>query len=282
MAELPGLVANHLKGIRTLIIAQLTDLHLRTGGELTFGKVDTAAFISAAVAAIGRLDPAPGVLLLTGDLVDNGAVEAYSLLAEILAPLDIPVRMLPGNHDARDAMREVFASTDYLPASGFLQYESDIGPLRLLCLDTLVEGKTYGHLCAERLDWLQTRLAERPEDPTVIALHHPPCPLGIAMDSIGLVEGSEALEKIVAMHANIERVICGHVHRTIHRRWAGTMVTAAPGPAHQIALSLESSQAFRIIMEPPSFHLHVWRPDTGLVTHACLVEDFPVAHEVRV
>jgi len=70
------------------------------------------------------------------------------------------VFMIPGNHDARDAMRAAFPEHRYLPADGFLQYTVEGLPVRLIALDTLVEGKGHGELCDERLDWLEARLAE--------------------------------------------------------------------------------------------------------------------------
>src|SRR3989344_2288508 len=46
--------------------------------------------------------------------------------------------------------------------------------------------------------------------PVVIAMHHPPFRTLIGhMDDIGLREGADALEAIVARHPQVERVICG-------------------------------------------------------------------------
>src|SRR4249920_2791088 len=141
-----------------MLMAQISDMHLKPPGELLYKRVDTAGFLRRAVAHLNALDPAPDLVLATGDLVDGGKREEYALLREVLGPLKMPVYLIPGNHDAREAMREVFADHSYLPPSGFLQYTIEDRPVRLIALDTLEPGKSWGELCEERLDWLEARL----------------------------------------------------------------------------------------------------------------------------
>ena len=136
------------------------------------------------MAHVNALDPRPDVVLATGDLVEGGKPEEYARLKRLLAPLAMPVYLIPGNHDAREALRAAFADHAYLPASGFLQYASRTQPVRLIALDTLVPGKPHGALCAERLDWLEARLGES-DRPTILFMHHPPFDCGIdAFDSM--------------------------------------------------------------------------------------------------
>ena len=161
-----------------MLIAQITDMHIKPPGELLYKRVDTAGFLERAVAHVTALDPRPDIVLATGDLVDGGKPEEYALLRRLLAPLAMPVYLIPGNHDARDAMREVFADHAYLPRTGFLQYTIEDLPVRLIALDTLVPGKGHGELCAERLDWLEARLGES-DRPTILFMHHPPFDCGI-------------------------------------------------------------------------------------------------------
>ena len=60
-------------------------------------------------------------------------------------------------------------------------------------------------------------------------MHHPPFDCGIdAFDGMKLNEGGERLAAIVRRHGHVERVMCGHVHRPIQVRWAGTMASIAP------------------------------------------------------
>src|SRR4029453_16018772 len=134
-----------------MLIAQISDMHVKPPGELLYKRIDTTGFLERAVAHVMALDPRPDVVLATGDLVDGGKPEEYALLRRLLGPLSMPVYLIPGNHDARDAMREAFADHAYLAKSGFLQYVVEYLPVRLIALDTLVPGKGHGALCDERL-----------------------------------------------------------------------------------------------------------------------------------
>ena len=169
-----------------MLIAQITDTHLKLPGKLAYRRVDTAQMLRACVAELLTLDPQPDLIVHTGDLTDFGLPEEYAHLKAILAPLQAPLLAIPGNHDEREAMREAFAGDGYLPARGFLHYAVERGPLRFVGLDTVVPGQGGGELCAERLDWLDATLGQKPDMPTLVLMHHPPFLTGIAhMDRHG-------------------------------------------------------------------------------------------------
>jgi 3',5'-cyclic AMP phosphodiesterase CpdA len=257
-----------------MLIAQITDLHIVPKGRLAMDRVDTAACLARAVAHINALRPAPDVVLVTGDLVDAGKPEEYAHLRSLLAPLAMPVCVIPGNHDAREALREAFGPYRYLPADGFLQYAIEHWPVRLIALDTLTPGAAHGELCERRLDWLEARLSES-DKPTVLFMHHPPFDCGMTeFDNARLNVGAERLSEIVQKHPNVERILCGHVHRPIQIRWAGTLVSVAPSTAHQAALDLAPEAPLMFSMEPPAVALHQWLPGTGLVTHLSYVGNY--------
>jgi 3',5'-cyclic AMP phosphodiesterase CpdA len=258
-----------------MLIAQISDTHIKPDGRLAYERVDTALCLARAVEHVRRLAPAPEVVLLTGDLVDAGLEEEYVRLRGLLAPLPMPVYVIPGNHDAREPLRRVFGVDGYLPREGDgLQYVIETHPVRLIGLDTLVPGQGGGRLGPRRLDWLEARLAEAPARPTLVFMHHPPFRTGLeAMDAQWLEDG-EALGAVIRRHAQVEGVLCGHVHRPIHARWCGTVVTTAPSSAHAVHLDLRQPGGFAWVMEPPACLLHLWRPGVGLVSHLSHVGDF--------
>jgi len=261
-----------------MLVAQITDTHIRRPGDLAYGVVDTALYLERAVAALARLDPAPDVVVVTGDLVDRGEAEEYAHLHALLAPLAMPVFVIPGNHDAREPLRRAFAADGYLPRDGFLHYVIEDWPLRLVALDTLIPGETGGALCQERLSWLGRALAAAPERPTLILMHHPPFVTGIGhMDRIGL-DGVPGFAEIVARHPQIERILCGHLHRAIDRRFAGTVAGTAPSTAHQVVLDLAPAAPLAFAFEPPGYQLHWWSEAHRLVTHTALIGDWPRLH----
>lgn len=259
-----------------MLIAQITDLHMRSPGDKAYGVIDPAAFLDQAVRTLNALAPRPDCALITGDLADLGRPEQYAALRQALQALEIPYFLLPGNHDDREELRAAFPDHGYLQGTGaFVQYAVDRYPLRMLALDTVVPGKSHGELCRERLQWLADRLAEQPGRPTLVLMHHPPFQTGIEhMDDIGLLEGARELEAIVSRYPNVERVLCGHLHRTIFQRFGGTIASTCPGTAHQLALELGPRPALRYIMEPPGYQLHWWS-DGRLVTHHAVIGDYP-------
>ena len=257
-----------------MIIAQITDFHIKARGELAYRVVDTAACLAAAVRRIAALDPQPDLVVATGDLTDFGRPDEYELLRELLTPLDRPVYVIPGNHDEREAMRLAFADRGFLPASGFLHYAIEHYPVRLVALDTVIPGEGGGRLCAERLAWLDRCLAAAPDRPTAIIMHHPPFRTGIAhMDRIGL-DGADAFAAVLARHPQVERVWCGHLHRAIQARIGPhAIASTAPGTAHQVALDLHPNGASAFTMEPPGYQLHLWT-EAGFVSHTGSIGDF--------
>lgn len=267
-----------------MIIAQISDTHILEKGQIFKDRVDTAGCLARAVHHLSGMTPPPDVVLGTGDLVEGGRPEEYRHLHELLAPLPMPVYLIPGNHDDREALVSEFSDHGYLPRPGSIQYVVEGYPVRLVALDTLIPGQGGGLLGAERLAWLESRLAEAPERPTVIFMHHPPFLTGIRrMDAHGLAD-AEAAGKVVRRHPQVERVLCGHLHRPIHVRWAGTVASTAPSTAHQIWLDLREDGALGALgftLEPPACQIHVWRPGTGLISHTSYIGDWDGPYSFR-
>ena len=252
------------------ILAQLSDPHIRLPGQLAYRRVDTSAFLADAVRSLQRLRQPPDAVVMTGDLTDFGRPDEYAQLRRLLEPLACPVYLMPGNHDDGEQLRRSFPEHAYLRQhpGGRVCYAVDLGGLRLVALDTTVAKSSYGEVHDDQLRWLDTELKAAPTTPTIVALHHPPFVTRIGhMDDIGLVHGARALEAVVARHPQVERVIAGHLHRSIQVRWGGTIAMTAPAPAHQVALDLAPDAPSEFMMEPPGFLLHAWSPGSPVVTH---------------
>ena len=260
-----------------MLIAQITDLHVRPRGLPANRVVESNMMTERAIDAVIALRPRPDVVLITGDLVDRGLVEEYEQLKIMLRRLDLPAFLIPGNHDSRENLRRVLA--DYRGVTEdpeFVQFVIDDYPVRLIALDTLVPGKGEGALCVRRLDFLERALAREREKPTVIFMHHPPFDCGIAhMDRIRLLEGAERLAEIVRPYSNVERILCGHHHRSIEARFAGTIASISPGVAHQVTFDLSEDGPASLVLEPPAYQVHRYRPATGIVSHTVYVERYP-------
>lgn len=262
-----------------MLVAQITDIHL--GYDPGNPDEYNRQRLDRTLAVLKAMVPAPDLLLVTGDIADNGDDRiSYRRFAEAIA--DLPFRVCPvmGNHDSREIFREVFPDT--ADAGGYIQYAIDDLPVRILVLDTLEIGRHGGGYDEVRAAWLEARLAEAPGRPTMLALHHPPIETGLSwMTENPDAEWVRRLRPIVEAHPNIVAMVTGHLHRPIVTRWAGTALAVCPSTAPQVALDLEDMDAEHpdnrpmIVADRPYFALHYWNGD-GLITHFDTVED----HEV--
>ena len=164
-------------------IAQISDPHV--GLHTDFA--DSIEALEKAVAAVGAMDPAPVAVLLTGDLTYDGNPAEYECVRELLEPLEMPVHPIPGNHDRRENLRDAFSDHPGIAAAGeFLDYVVDCGPVRVLNLDTQIEGEAGGAIGAKRIDWIERELGLL-DGPSILAMHHAPVGVGLSeFDEIGL------------------------------------------------------------------------------------------------
>jgi 3',5'-cyclic AMP phosphodiesterase CpdA len=272
-----------------MLVAQITDLHILAKGKLFhsphraipadaepgWSYIDTGAYLARAVATLNALKPRPDIVVITGDLTDHGNDDEYANLRDLLAPLDMPAYLIPGNHDSRDGLRTAFGDAGYLPAEGFLHYTVEGYPMRIVALDTHIPGEHGGLLCPDRLDWLGRALSDAPTQPTLVLMHHPPFKTGIGHMDRHALHNPADFAAVVARHPQIERILCGHLHRTIDHRFAGTIAGTAPATAHQLVLDMNAGAPAEFCFEPPGYQLHFWRDEVGLVTHTAVFGDWP-------
>jgi 3',5'-cyclic AMP phosphodiesterase CpdA len=204
-------------------------------------------------------------VLVSGDLADHAADEEYEQVRTLLGRLGAPAYVLPGNHDDRDALHRHFG----VPGAGGepVRYAADLGPLRLIALDTTVPGEDGGALDDEQLRWLDTALAAAADTPTVVAMHHPPFEVGIpAWDAIGLApDARRRLGELLARHPQVRRVVAGHVHRAIAAELGGRAVMSAPSTYVQGLLDFGAME-LELSGDPPGFVVHAL-VDGELVSH---------------
>jgi 3',5'-cyclic AMP phosphodiesterase CpdA len=257
-----------------VLIAQISDLHLLPDGAPWRGTVDTAALLRAAIARLNGLRPRPDLVVLSGDLADRGGAATYRVLRELLAGLELPYLLMPGNHDDGAALRIAFPEQDFVGDPLLCQHRQTAAG-DLLLLDTTVFHRSHGRFDDAQHDWLQRSL--RPGVPTLLFLHHPPFATGIGgMDGIALHHG-DRLAGWLANQPNVCGLFCGHVHRPVFTQWAGKPVVIAPSTAHQIALDLDGpASGLRYTLEPPGLLLIRW------FGAAPVVHVLPVARTVAV
>lgn len=260
-----------------MILLHLSDLHVRPPGLPLSRVVEASHLAERALRAIAAFRPRPDAVLITGDLTDCGLPAEYAELLWMLRShlTGQRVLLLPGNHDRRANFRAALAGFEGVTEHAErVRYVIEDLPVRLIALDSVVPGAGHGELGADQLAWLDARLAEAPRRPTVLALHHPPMRCGLPVyDAINLRD-APALAAVLHRHPQVERILCGHHHRSMTGRLGHAIVCVAPAAAHQGAFELAEDRG-RFVLEPPGYCVHLLQDDGALASHVVLVESFP-------
>jgi len=249
-----------------MLIAQISDTHILAKSSDSAAAPSRAENLRRCVAHINR--EGVDLVIHTGDSVQDGTPEEYAHIGEILAGLDAPVYLVPGNRDRREVLRASLDRFSYLPQSGdFLHYVIDDYPLRLVALDSVVTGERKGAFCARRLAWLEETLAREPGKPTVLFMHHPP--FDIDPHYVGgyrRQQDTDDLAAVVSRHPQVVRLLCGHVHCAHRERWGDTVATTMPSIAVDLRKEVDAA-----IGDAPLYLLHVAAIDGTMESHIRVV-----------
>jgi Icc protein len=257
-----------------MLIAHLSDLHAVPDAGATRAGFEADAALHNAFRALHALDPPPDLIVLSGDVAEEGEAQAYARTAERLRALKRPVVAVPGNHDS-DAEFAVFLralnAQSRLPAPPLCSVR-DFAALRVIGLASQQPLTSAGALSDETLAWLDATLTDAPGRPTLIVVHHPPFRCGIGfMDRIRLVDGAAQLECIVAAHPQVLALLCGHHHRAMETLFGGRPCYVAPALSYAVSLDLRPGGEGGYTPEPAAFRL-LHYDGRRLVSHLAYVE----------
>ncbi|AZV78691.1 phosphodiesterase [Parasedimentitalea marina] len=258
-----------------MLIAQISDPHIVEPGCKACDVAPTSERLAQLVTYLNKLDPLPDVALVTGDITHDGTAAQAEQAKHLLDSLKMPYHVVPGNHDDRSTLGKIFlGQTCPSQNAEFLHYVIEDYDIRLIGLDSTNPGAPGGKICQTRAAWLEERLNEASEKPTILFMHHPPVKFGVLETDEDGFEGSDLLGELVERFPNIERVLCGHIHLTAHTQWRGTVVSTAPsagGMRLALDLTLKKSSGFHLAN--PEFQLHYRTSNGGLVTHQVEVSE---------
>lgn len=230
-----------------MIVAQLSDLHLDMPGSANVRRMERM------LEAIGRVQPRPALLLLTGDLTQDGTPAQYELLRQMLHGWTHCV-LLPGNHDDPAVLHAAFPQASP-PPGGFVRV--DAGEIAIVAADSTVRGQDHGELSAGSLEAIG-RAIDAAGKPVLLALHHPPVSGQVpTLDGIGLRE-AEGFASWLGANAAVAAVLAGHYHQAQFRVVAGRPVLVAPSVAPTLLADFGAAR-FRTEDCAPAALLHLWR-----------------------
>lgn len=237
-------------------LLQITDTHLYADPESVHAGVVPERRFRAVMAALSPWLTDAQAILHSGDLVHDGSIAAYQRLRSALLAVERPGRVIPGNHDDRGSLRSVFAG-DPVSAERTLV----VGDWTLIGLDSLQPGQVPGVLADDELAALDAALAAMTTPWCLIAVHHPPVPVGTAwLDAIGL-EHPEPLLRRIDADPRVRGVISGHVHTAFNGRWHGRRMLTTPATAAQF---LAGAERFTTDPSAPGFRWLDLRADGGI------------------
>ncbi|MBT3989283.1 MAG: phosphodiesterase [Rhodospirillaceae bacterium] len=255
-----------------MIIAQIADTHLGAtdADDLTFRV--RAENLQACITDINSLNPLPDAVIHTGDLTQHGQPAEFAHARELLAALNAPFYITPGNRDGRDGIAEAFAKEEYMKTDGsFVHYAVEAHLVRLVAMDSLGEpGEPKGEFCPDRLARLDATLAEVPQKPTAIFMHHPPFDVPTAPDPFAYQrrEAVADLAAVISKHPQVVRIFAGHMHRP----WTAEIGGVAASTVPSVATNLRYGEYPDEMAEQPIYQLHRFDSDFGFASETRLTE----------
>jgi 3',5'-cyclic AMP phosphodiesterase CpdA len=210
---------------QALRILHLSDSHLFGDDTLQYNRVDTLAALQRVLERAGALDRAD-VVVLSGDLSNDGSAESYRRLRALVEPWagarGAVVVYAMGNHDLRAGFEEVLGDREGVTI---------VRGVRIVCLDSSVPGAGFGELRTDQLDRLREVLRTPAPAGTVLVVHHPPVPAATALLAALELRNPEQLLE-VCRGSDVRLILCGHYHHPMSTEFGGIPVVVAPGIAN--------------------------------------------------
>lgn len=246
------------------LLVQITDCHLQPEPDQSLYGYNPEQRLVAVVEHIRKNQPAPDLLLLSGDLAHQGYEQTYRRLIQHTATLAEECIWLPGNHDNASQMArepDLSRKVYHLPGWTLLMLDSTANP----------DGHGRGELADSELVWLETQLKRYADRPLLVALHHPPLPIGTPWQDAIMLANAERFWEVAAGCKALKLVLCGHLHREHqlcfeHIRVFSTPATAPQFKAMVAELEIEQTApaawpAYRVVElgADGSFATHVVR-----------------------
>lgn len=213
-------------------ILQLTDFHIFADPESRFFGVPTRNTLNDVLQAIKAMDLDFDYVIITGDLTSDEQKNSYQTVKKILGDLIPLCKIIPGNHDDRALIREVFPNC--IAGDGdSINFSVTSCGWRLLGLDTHVPGKLYGLISSKTLQWLDVTLNKYKNEPTILFQHHPPIPVGTNwVDKLAL-KNPDPLVDLLSHYPQVQVISCGHVHQEFHENLGNMVVLTTPSTSVQ-------------------------------------------------
>lgn len=183
----------------TLII-HISDLHI---SNLSFEE----SVLKDAIAEINALEP--DMIILTGDITDNGYYGEYIRAMNYLNEFTAPLFAIPGNHDSRNLGYQSF---EELVGERSWKLTKD-DEFTVIGLDSSIPDENRGNIGLPQHLWMEHQLDECViEDRfSIVALHHHVIPIPNTGRERNVLSDAGDILKTLTSH-EVDLVLCGHKH----------------------------------------------------------------------
>lgn len=230
---------------KPLRIIQISDLHLFSDpGEALLG-VKTQESLAGVLDLLRTTKEPIDLIILSGDLSQDGSPIAYQRLAEMFNPFNVPVYWVPGNHDDPDKMLEVYPRKTIANDKHIV-----LKNWQLILLDTHKPNAVEGFLNNKQLSFLKKCLTENPKQKAIIIFHHQPLPVGCKwLDRLGLTNAADFWNTVKSF-PQVHTVLFGHVHQDFQKEVNGITCYAVPSTCIQFK---GKQDTFELANLPPGY-----------------------------
>ena len=241
---------------RPLRVIQVSDCHVPRDPGTPYRGLSADRNLVSLLPSIRHWQP--DLVLLTGDVSEDGSAAAYGRVSAHLSTVGAPVLALPGNHDEPAVMRRYFPVG---PWNG--PHAEKVRNWHLVLLDSTVPGQVAGELGAPALERLDRLLRESTAGHALIALHHHPVPMGADWIDRYPLARPGALLGLLDRHPRVRCVAWGHVHQDFEARRAGMLLLGSPST---VANSLPGTGTFALDLTGPACRWLELGPDGSVAT----------------
>lgn len=180
-----------------MLLIQISDIHC--------GPMFRKEIFASAVKEINEM--APDIVLVTGDLTENGLISEFKMAAKGLGKLEAEkIIYLSGNHDYR--------STGYLLFKEFFPFlqVTEIENAVIAVLSSARPDRDDGEVGHRQNLWLERTLEKYGDRVKIVAVHHHVIPVpDTGADQITVIDAGDALRSLTK--SKVDLVLCGHRHR---------------------------------------------------------------------
>jgi Icc protein len=251
-------------------VVHISDFHLSSRPDEQVNGAFPFENLKKAIGEIQRQNPKPDLVVLGGDLFEEGEKADYKTVFELFDELQVPVHTALGNHDHLPTLKKTGRAQENA-ATGY--YSFDQSGHHFVILYSAGTGKPHGRLEEEQLLWLNADLHAHRFKPVLIFLHHPPFDIGIPwLDKIRLLNAESFWEIIPPFASNILGVFVSHLHIAVACRYRQILLASTPGVCWQYAGGADAAKS-ALSDEPPGFNLI----DIGKSQLSVRTVRFPVA-----